>query len=104
MGFEQNFEINYELMFFEPPLKIHHLLLFSNVQTMMVFDEWYSGVPMVYIIISSYKKHHLAPWMDPLNKRLLMFQSDWHPNAFIMDDARVEINSSRYRNDFNARY
>jgi hypothetical protein len=38
--------------------------------------------------------------MDALNKRLLMLQSDWHLNAFIMDDAKVEINSFRYISDF----
>jgi hypothetical protein len=43
---------------------------------MMVFDEWYNGVLVAYIITSSYKQRHLAPWMDELNKRLLMFQSD----------------------------
>jgi hypothetical protein len=55
----------------------------------MVFDEWYHGVPAAYIITSSYKQCHLAPWMDALNKGLLMFQSDWHHNAFIVDDVRV---------------
>jgi hypothetical protein len=38
--------------------------------------------------------------MDALNKRLSMFQSDWHMNAFIVDDARAEINNLRYRSDF----
>jgi hypothetical protein len=41
--------------------------------------------------------------MDALNKRLLMFQSDWHLNAFIVDDAMVKINSLRYINDFLVR-
>jgi hypothetical protein len=56
--------------------KIHHLLLQFLLYTMMVFDEWYNGVHVAYIITSSYKQCHLAPWMDALNKRLLMFQSD----------------------------
>ncbi len=29
-----------------------------------------------------------------------MIQSDWHLNAFIVDDAKVEINNLRYKNDF----
>jgi hypothetical protein len=33
--------------------------------------------------------------MDVLNKSLLMVENDWHPNAFIVDDARAEINSLR---------
>jgi len=63
--------------------------------TMMVFDEWYNGVPMAYIITSSYKQHDLTPWMDALNNNLLVFQSNWHPNAFIVDDAKAKINSLR---------
>jgi hypothetical protein len=75
MGFELGLDIIYNLMFFEPPPKIDHLLQFL-LYTMMVFDEWYNGVPMAYIITSSYKQQHLALWMDALNKRLLMLQSD----------------------------
>jgi hypothetical protein len=33
--------------------------------------------------------------MDALNKSLLVFHSNWHPNAFIVDDAKVEIKSVR---------
>jgi hypothetical protein len=34
--------------------------------------------------------------MDAENKNLV-FQNDWHPNAFIVDDARVEINSLSFK-------
>jgi hypothetical protein len=44
-----------------------------------------TGSHVAYIITSSYKQRHLAPWMDALNKSLLMVKSDWHPNAFIAD-------------------
>jgi hypothetical protein len=33
--------------------------------------------------------------MDALNKSLLMVESSWHPNAFIVDDAKAKINSQR---------
>jgi hypothetical protein len=56
---------------------------------MMVFDEWYNGVLVVYVITSSYKQCDLAPWMDTLNKSLLIVKSDWYPNAFIVDDVKV---------------
>jgi hypothetical protein len=62
---------------------------------MMVLDEWYNGVLVVYIITSNYKQHDLTPWMDALNKSWLVFQSNWHPNAFIVDDVRAEINNLR---------
>jgi hypothetical protein len=103
MGFELDLDMIYDLMLFEQPFKIHHMLLQFLMSIMVVFDEWYNGVLVAYIITSSYNQHHLAPWMDVLNKRLLMFQNDWHPNAFIVDDAKVEINSLRYINDFTAR-
>jgi hypothetical protein len=63
---------------------------------MMVFYEWHNGVPVTYIITLSYKTHDLSPWMDALNKSLLLDKVDWHPNAFIFYDAQVEINSLRY--------
>jgi hypothetical protein len=46
----------------------------------------------VYIITSSYKQRDLPPWMDALNKSLLMVKSDWHPNAFIVDVLWVLVN------------
>jgi len=61
----------------------------------MVFDEWYNGVLVAYNITSSYKQCDLASWMDALNKSLLMVKSDWHPNAFIVDDARAKIYSCK---------
>jgi hypothetical protein len=76
MGFELDLDIIYDLMFFEPPPKIHHLFLQFLLYTMMVFDEWYNWVPMAYIITSSYKQRHLTPQMDALIKRFLMFQND----------------------------
>jgi hypothetical protein len=54
---------------------------------MMVFDEWYNGVHVAYIITSSYKMHDFSPWMDALNKNLLIVKAYWHPNVFIVDDA-----------------
>jgi hypothetical protein len=59
---------------------------------MMVFDEWYNKVLVAYIITSSYKQCDLAPWMDALNKSLLMVKNNWHPNAFIVDDGGGGIN------------
>jgi hypothetical protein len=53
---------------------------------MMVFNEWRNGVPIAYIITSSYKTRDLSPWMDVLNKSLLLVKAYWHPNAFIVDD------------------
>jgi hypothetical protein len=59
---------------------------------MVVLDEWFNGVPMAYIITSSSKQKDLAPWMNALNDILLFVKQDWCPNAFIVDDSKVEIN------------
>jgi hypothetical protein len=53
----------------------------------MVFNEWHNGVFVAYIITSSYKMFDLSLWMDALNKSLLIINVDWHPNAFIVDNA-----------------
>ncbi len=73
--------------------KVNHitLLLQFPLYTMMVFDEWYNGVPVAYLITSNYKQCDLAPWMDALNKSLLMVKNVWHPNAFIVDDVKVAL-------------
>lgn len=63
--------------------------------TLMVFDDWYNGIPVAYIITSSCKQDNLQPWMRALNDHIRTFQADWRPNAFIVDDARAEINSLR---------
>jgi hypothetical protein len=63
--------------------------------TMMVFDEWQNGVPIAFVIIARQKQSDLAPWMQKLKDRLLAAKADWHPNAFILDDANNEINSLR---------
>jgi hypothetical protein len=34
--------------------------------------------------------------MDTLKKNLLLVKSNQHPNAFIVDDAKVKINGWRY--------
>jgi hypothetical protein len=63
---------------------------------MMVFYEWHNGVHVAYINTSNYKTRDLSPWMDALNKSLSLVKAYWHANAFIVDDARVEINNVRY--------
>jgi hypothetical protein len=52
------------------------LVLKFPLYMMMVFDEWYNGVLVVYIITSSYKQCDLASWMDALNKSLLMVKNN----------------------------
>jgi hypothetical protein len=32
-------------------------------------------------------------WMDAINQKMQQSKPNWKPNAFIVDDANVEINS-----------
>jgi hypothetical protein len=59
----------------------------------MVFDEWFNGVHVVYIITSNAKQKDLAPWMNVLIDIFLFVKQDRRPNVFIVDDAKVEINN-----------
>ena len=63
--------------------------------TMMVFDEWQNGVPVAFVITARQKQSDLAPWMQKLKEKMLAAKADWHPNAFVLDDADNEINSLR---------
>jgi hypothetical protein len=60
---------------------------------MMVFDEWFNGVHVAYVITSNAKQKNLDPWMNALDDNLLSIKQDWCPNAFIVDDAKAKINS-----------
>ena len=59
--------------------------------TLMVFDDWFNGVPVAYIITSSSKQPDLKPWMKALAAKLASMQPGWAPNAFITDCAQAEI-------------
>lgn len=65
--------------------------------TVMVFDEYYNGVPVSYIITSKTAQADLVPWLKALNASMIAKKLDWCPTAFIVDYAQGEINSLRYR-------
>jgi hypothetical protein len=48
---------------------------------------------VAYVITSNAKQKDLDPWMNALNDILLFVKQNWCPNAFIVDDAKVETNS-----------
>jgi hypothetical protein len=63
--------------------------------TLMVFDKWRNGVPVAFILTSRSTQLDLSPWMAALNSKLVLKMPEWHPNAFIVDDAQAEINALR---------
>lgn len=60
--------------------------------TIMVFDDWYNGIPVAYIITSKCAEGDILPWMTKLRDRVIAFKSDWRPNAIIVDCAQAELN------------
>ncbi len=61
--------------------------------TLMVFDKWNKGCPVVYIITFQSKQTNLSKWMDVMNQKMQQSKLDWKPNAFIVDDVDAKINS-----------
>jgi hypothetical protein len=59
----------------------------------MVFDKWHNGVLIAFIITKRSKQIDLFPWMTELKKKAVGASLEWHPNAFIVDDAQAEINT-----------
>lgn len=70
---------------------LYSCLLQFPLYTLMVFDDWFNGVPVAYIITSSSKQPDLEPWMNALGTKLASVQPGWAPNAFITDCAQAEI-------------
>jgi hypothetical protein len=61
----------------------------------MVFDKWKNNCLVAYIITSHNKQNDLSKWMDVINEKMQKSKLDWKPNAFIVIDANVKINSLR---------
>jgi hypothetical protein len=64
--------------------------------TLMVFDKWKNGCPVVYTITSWSKQNDLSKWMDVINWKMQESKRNWKLNAIIVDDVDVEINSLRW--------
>jgi hypothetical protein len=50
---------------------------------------------VAFVIIAHQKQSNLVPGMQKLKDKMLATKADWHPNAFVLDDADNEINSLR---------
>jgi hypothetical protein len=55
--------------------------------TLMVFDKWWNGVLIAFIITKRSKQINLSPWMMELKRKVVAASPEWRPNAFIVDDA-----------------
>jgi hypothetical protein len=61
--------------------------------TVMVFDKWRNGVPIAFIITKRSKQIDLSSWMTELKRKAVGASPEWRPNAFIVDDAKADINT-----------
>ena len=57
-------------------LTIHVVPLQFSLFTMMVFDEWQNGFPVVFVITARQKQSDLALWMQKLKDRMLAAKAD----------------------------
>ncbi len=64
-----------------------------SLYTLKVLVEWKNGCPIAYPIKSRSKQNDMSKWMDAINQKMQESKPDWKPNAFIVDDVHVEINS-----------
>ncbi|GLJ49309.1 hypothetical protein SUGI_1042260 [Cryptomeria japonica] len=62
-----------------------------QLYTMLVFDSKHMGVPVAWVIMSRSCAHDIAYWMHILLQRVHMKNIEWSLNAFMVDDAGVEI-------------
>lgn len=61
--------------------------------TVMVFDEWESGIPIAYIIVGRSREADILPWLTALREKCIAAQPDWCPNAIVVDNAQAELNA-----------
>jgi len=61
--------------------------------TMMVFDEWYNGIHVTFIIIGNAREIYLHPILHTLGQCL---PKDQMPNVIIVDNIHAKINVLRY--------
>jgi hypothetical protein len=80
LQFDHNMFISMEAMFGTNNVKYH---LF----TLMVFDFHYTGVLVVWVIISRQTCEDLVEWLSAMWAKLSSHMPNWRPSYFILDDA-----------------
>ena len=61
----------------------------------MAFDEQQSGVLVAWVVASRNTSDDIALWLEKLMHRCFQIRLDWKVNAFMVDDALVEIAALR---------
>ena len=64
--------------------------------TIMVFDSHKNGILIAWIVRSSSKRLDIIAWLKASRNVMLDNFKSWSPNAFIIDDAELEMGAIRY--------
>lgn len=59
--------------------------------SVLVFDSFFNGIPVAFIITSSGKAVDIAKWLHALRLRAVGRDPLWAPRAAVVDDADAEI-------------
>ncbi|ERN03925.1 hypothetical protein AMTR_s00078p00196690 [Amborella trichopoda] len=63
--------------------------------TLLVFDAYQNGIPVAWVISSSYASQDIHMWMGSLVERVRARDLNWRPTAFLIDDPSFEISVIR---------
>ena len=64
--------------------------------TIMVFDNWRNGIPIVFLVISCTQEHGLILVLRSVHDRVTRLKKNWHPSSIVVDNTHAEINTLRY--------
>jgi hypothetical protein len=58
--------------------------------TLVVFDKWYNGIPIAWILTARQKEEDIYDWLMALKVVISAKHPEWMPSCFIVDDAMQE--------------
>ena len=61
----------------------------------MAFDGQQNGVPVAWVLASRNTSADIVSWLEVLMNRCYQRRPNWKVNAFMVDDALVEIDALR---------
>ena len=67
-----------------------------QLYTLLAFDSQHNGVPIAWVVMSRSMTSDISKWMETLLIKVHMGMLEWNLNAFMVDDATVEIGAIKY--------
>ncbi|XP_078427939.1 zinc ion binding protein [Wolffia australiana] len=65
------------------------------VQSLLVFDEKRSAIPVAWIVTPGFARQEVHRWLRPLYDRVLSKDPNWKLGGFVIDDPSANIHSIR---------